>query len=81
MMIDPATFRHEYEDKTLEECYRVRRDIIDAICRYEDGDISDREKYMLPSPKTIYDMNNLNLKEICELIEEKLEVLKNKEDE
>ena len=81
MMNAPAAFRYEYEDKTLEECYQARRDIIDAICRYEDGDIPDREKYMLPSPKTIYEMNNLYLKEVCELIEEKLEKLRNEEDE
>ncbi len=79
MMISPAAFRHQYEDKTLEECYQVRRDIIDAICKFEDDD-EEIELYILPPPITVYNMNNLYLKEICELIEEKLEKRRNEKD-
>lgn len=70
MMMSPESFRKMYENKSLDECYRVRRELIEEIIDFEDnpGDID----YILPSRETVYDVNNLYLIEICKLIEEKL---------
>ena len=71
MMIAPVLFRKENESASLQECYRIRRELMEDLIAYEDMDPEERKGNTLPSPETIYHMNNLYLKEICELIEEK----------
>ena len=71
-MISPESFREEYEHSTLEECYKVRRELMDDIIAFEDNE-SAKEVYMMPSPETRYVINNLYLIEICRLIEKKLD--------
>ncbi len=70
MMISPETFRDMHENKSLETLYRIRRELMDDIIYFEDH--PEEENFMLPSRETVYVMNNLYLKEICTLIEEKL---------
>ena len=72
MMISPDTFRKMHENDSLEECYRIRRELMNDLIEFED-DESAREIYMMPSPETFYVINNLYLIEICRLIEKKLE--------
>ena len=71
MMISPESFREMYENSTLEECYKVRRDLMDEMIEFEDNEDA-RETSFLPSPETFYVINNLYLIEICRLIEKKL---------
>lgn len=70
-MISPEAFAEMYKDATLEELYRLRREIMEELLSFEDQ--SQTESHMDPSPDTIYAMNNLYLLETCRLIEEKLE--------
>lgn len=72
MMISPDTFREMHENDSLEECYRIRRELMDDLIEFEDNE-SARETYMMPSPETFYVINNLYLIEICRLIEKKLD--------
>lgn len=70
-MIDPKTFRNQYEDATLEEIIKERDKLIREIRRYEKGKIP-KEDYMIdPSPEVVYYCNNLYLAELCHLINEK----------
>ena len=79
MMLSPEAFKAEYESKTLEECYQIRKEIMEELLRYEYNEVPGNEYLILPSPETIYNMNNLYLIKICELIEEKKEEMENEE--
>ena len=81
MMLSPEAFKVVNESKTLEECYQIRREIMEELLRYEYNEVPSTEYRILPSPETIYNMNNLYLMKICELIEEKLEVIENDQNE
>ncbi|MBQ1299990.1 MAG: hypothetical protein IIY51_06125 [Erysipelotrichaceae bacterium] len=70
MMISPETFRKQNINLSLEELYKVRRELMEDMIYYEDH--PDEEEFMLPSRETVYMVNNLYLMEICKLIEEKL---------
>ncbi len=72
MMISPETFKSMYENRSLEECYEIRREIMNELIEYEDNK-ETRISYLLPSHETVYSVNNLYLIEICRLIEEKKE--------
>ena len=71
MMISPESFRERYENSTLEECYKIRRELMNEMIEFEDNE--DTEVHFLPSPETRYVINNLYLIEICRLIEKKLD--------
>ena len=73
MMISPETFKDMNKDKTLEECYQIRKEIMEELLRYDYSEVPGTEYLISPSPETIYVMNNLYLMKICELIEEKIE--------
>ena len=75
MMLSPESFRKMYEEKSLDECYKVRRELMEEIIEFEDN--PDDIDYMLPSRETVYAVNNLYLIEICKLIEENREILMN----
>lgn len=70
-MIDPKTFRNQYEDATLEEIIKERDKLIREIHRYEKGKIPKEDYMMDPSPEVVYYCNNLYLAELCHLINEK----------
>ncbi len=70
-MIDPKTFRNQYEDATLEEIIKERDKLIREIRRYEKGKIPKEDYMMDPSPEVVYYCNNLYLAELCHLINEK----------
>lgn len=73
MMLSPEAFKSANENKTLEECYQIRREIMEELLRYEYNEVSGTECLIMPSPETIYKMNNTYLMKICEIIEEKLD--------
>jgi len=70
-MIDPKTFRNQYEDATLEEIIKERDKLIREIRRYEKGKIPKEDYMMDSSPEVVYYCNNLYLAELCHLINEK----------
>ena len=70
-MIDPETFRKEFEEAPLDEIIKERDKLIREISRYEKGKIPVEDYLMLPSPETVYYCNNLYLAELCYLINEK----------
>ena len=73
MMLSPEAFKSANENKTLEECYQIRREIMEELLRYEYTEVSGTEYLIIPSPETIYNMNNTYLLKISEIIEEKLD--------
>ena len=81
MMLSPEAFKSTNENKTLEECYQIRRKIMEELLRYEYNEVPGTEYLIMPSPATIYNMNNLYLMKICELIEEKVEVIEDDQNE
>lgn len=81
MMLSPEAFKTANESKTLEECYQIRREIMEELLKYEYNEVPGTEYLIMPSPETIYNMNNLYLMKICELIEEKLEVIEDDQNE
>lgn len=70
MMISPETFRKQNINLSLEELYKVRRELMEDMIYYEDH--PEEKSYIMPSNETVYMVNNLYLMEICKLIEEKL---------
>lgn len=81
MMIAPETFRDFHKEDSLELCKAVRRELMESILQYEYNEVPKDEYYVMPSPETIYHMNNLYLIEICKLIEEKLNEIEDEEEE
>ena len=80
MILSPEAFKSTNENKTLEECYQIRREIMEELLRYEYNEVPGTEYLIMPSPATIYNMNNLYLMKICELIEEKKEEMESEEE-
>ena len=81
MMLSPEAFKSTNENKSLEECYQIRREIMEELLKYEYNEVPGTEYLIMPSPATIYNMNNLYLMKICELIEEKVEVVEDDQNE
>ena len=73
MMLSPEAFKEMNKDKSLEDCYLIRRELMEDLLRYDYNEVPGTEYLIMPSPETIYNMNNLYLMKICELIEEKKE--------
>lgn len=80
MMLSPEAFKAVNESKTLEECYQIRKEIMEELLRYEYKEVPGTEYLIVPTPETIYNMNNLYLMKICELIEEKKEEMESEEE-
>jgi len=78
MMISPELFKEQNKDKTLKELVIVRNQLLDEIKKYEDRKILNNNNELTaddlvkPSPETRYDFNNQYLKEITDLIKERL---------
>lgn len=71
MMIDPKSFRQQFEDASLDKIIKERDKIIRQIRKYEKGKIPQEEYLRCPSPDIEYYCNNLYLAELCYLINEK----------
>ena len=76
MMISPEGFRKELENKTIEELIVKRTKLFNELVEYENRHIMNNEEYseeeiVKPSPETVYNMNNLYLKEVTDLLLEK----------
>ena len=71
MMIDPLTFKKEFENAPLIKIIKERDKIIREIRKYEKGKIPKEEYFIDPNPEVVYYCNNLYLAELCYLINEK----------
>ena len=71
MMLPVQTVRDAFSRKTLEECYRIRREIMRDLIDFEDHGTGEESRNTDLFPETVHAMNNLYLAEICRLIEEK----------
>ena len=71
MMINPKTFRAQYEDASLDKIIKERDKLIREIRKYEKSKIPEEDYMMDPSPEVVYMMNNLYLAELCHLLYEK----------
>lgn len=78
MMISPELFKEQNKDKTLKELVIVRNQLLDSIKDYENRKILNKSNELTsddlvkPSLETRYNFNNQYLKEITNLINEKL---------
>lgn len=78
MMISPELFKEHNKDKTLKELVIARNQLLDSIKDYENRKILNNSNELTPddlvkpSPETRYNLNNQYLKEITDLINEKL---------
>lgn len=73
MMNSPNGYKNENENKTLEQLVLERTKLLNEIVEYEQKHIIKNEPYSAdeiakPSAKDIYNMHNLYLKEITDLI-------------
>ena len=73
MMNSPDGYKKEHENKTLEQLVLERTKLFNGIVEYEQKHIMNNEPYTSdeiakPSAKDIYNMHNLYLKEITDLI-------------
>ena len=76
MMVSPEGYRRENETKTLEELIMQRTKLYNEIVEYEKTHVlsnkeNSQKEIIQPSPKTIYDMRNLYLNVLTDLIIEK----------
>lgn len=73
MMISPESYKKLYEKEKLEKLVLERTKLFNEIAEYEQKHIinNEPEEVVKPSPKDIYNMHNLYLKEITDLIIDK----------
>ena len=71
MMIAPETYAEQFKDCTIEQCIQARDELLEELKEFE---LHPRyEEMMLPSPLTQYKVKVDYLKELCDLIKEKVE--------
>ena len=68
MMIDPKSYRSQFENASLEELLSQRDRIIEFMHDYENHNLPDEDFSMDPNPEVIYFSNIGYLTEICDLI-------------
>lgn len=84
MMVSPESYRKEYASLTLKELIKERNELLEEMHEYEDTYILNKLPDLLPSilpddaiidpsPEVVYSCDNLYLKEITDLIIEKLD--------
>lgn len=78
MMISPSGYKKEHENLSLIELIEKRNELISSLNNYEENHIKDNKEYaseeiVKPSPSTKYYWCNEYLKEITNLIIEKLD--------
>ena len=72
MMISPQTYVAQYKNCTLEQCIAARDELIEELKEFELNPVYDREATMLPTPMTQYSVQVDYLKELCDLIAQKI---------
>ena len=78
MVISPNYYKEQFKEKSLKELILERNNLIEKLNQYENKKIlqamgeNETEDFVKPSPKDIYYWNNYYLKEITDLIIEKL---------
>ena len=78
MMISPSGYKEEHKNLSLAELIDKRNELIRSLNDYENNHIKDtkpynNEEFVKPSPSTKYYWRNEYLKEITNLIIEKLD--------
>ena len=70
-MIDPGTFiEMECKGRSYKELVEIRDELLREIRAFEEDRIPPRERLILPSPETRYQVNLEYLGELCKLIAE-----------
>ena len=72
MMISPQTYVAQYKNCTLEQCVAARDELIEELKEFELDPVYDRDAMMLPTPMTQYSVQVDYLKELCDLIAQKI---------
>ena len=57
MMISPEVYIDSLKDYTLQQLYKERDELIQAIKYYEEGKFEEKEVFTIPSPETVYKYN------------------------
>ena len=68
MMMSPQSFKEEIKELSYEELVIERNKLIEALHKYEKGEITDFEKNIHPAPEVVYQCNNEYLIEITRLL-------------
>ena len=72
MMIDPKSYKREFENSSLDKILQERDRIIEFMHDYENENLPEKYYERDPSPEVVYFTNVLYLKEICDLIISKM---------
>ena len=72
MMIDPVSYRESFENKSLKYLISERDLLLQEMRDFENDNVDEMDYFASPSPSTIYMCDYLYLKEVCDLIGEKL---------
>ena len=72
MMISPQTYVSQYKNCTLEQCIAARDELIEELKEFELDPVYDRDATMFPTPMTQYSVQVDYLKELCDLIAQKI---------
>ena len=68
MMIDPKSYRFQFENASLEELLSERDRIIEFMHDYENHNLPDEDYSIDPTPEVVYFSNIGYLTEVCDLI-------------
>ena len=71
-MICPLTYRRIHENDTLEELQKERERLIESMRKYENRELSEECYMVCPAPGVVYSCNIDYLKELIDLIGEKV---------
>ena len=71
-MISPATYKRFHENDTLEKLQKERDELIQSMKAYENHEIPEERYNICPSPGVVYSCDVDYLKELIELIKEKV---------
>ena len=72
-MISPQAYAAQFKNCTLEQCIQERDELLAELKEFELHPVFDRDAGMLPTPMTQYKVKMEYLKELCDLIREKVE--------
>ena len=73
MMISPQAYAAQFKNCTLEQCIQERDELLSELKEFELNPVYDRDAMIKPTPMTQYKVKVECLKELCDLIREKIE--------
>ena len=68
MMMSPDAYAENIKDLTYGELVNERNRLIRSLQKFENNDITDKEKLIDPSPEVVYQCNNWYLIEVTKLL-------------